>query len=338
MDNDLKRILAYSTIENIGLIFVGLGLAYAFHASGFDAAAALAMTAALLHAFNHALFKSLLVLRRRRRPDGDRRTAAGPPRRAPQPDAGDRTFHARRRRRDLGPAAAQRLRLGMDDPAGGVAEPELPAMDAEDSGARGRGERRADGGAGGRLFRAGFRHSVSWPAAQRGGRTGAARSTGFRSPRWRRSPRSACSPASFRARRSTRWPRRPRSPSARTCRASPRSPGCRSPRSRRAAAPTTGCWSQSSSSSRRRLAVDRHPSLRLGRAQARSGLGLRLSRSGAVDAIHRRELQPADPPGVRPARLRRRGADRHAAPGRDAGRPSRSQAAATGSGTSSTCR
>ncbi len=60
MDNDLKRILAYSTIENIGLIFVGLGLAYAFHASGFDAAAALAMTAALLHAFNHALFKSLL--------------------------------------------------------------------------------------------------------------------------------------------------------------------------------------------------------------------------------------------------------------------------------------
>ena len=60
MDNDLKRVLAYSTIENIGLIFVGLGLAYAFHASGFDAAAALAMTAALLHAFNHALFKSLL--------------------------------------------------------------------------------------------------------------------------------------------------------------------------------------------------------------------------------------------------------------------------------------
>ena len=60
MDNDLKRILAYSTIENIGLVFVALGLAYAFHASGFDAAAALAMTAALLHAFNHALFKGLL--------------------------------------------------------------------------------------------------------------------------------------------------------------------------------------------------------------------------------------------------------------------------------------
>ncbi len=60
MDADLKRVLAYSTIENIGLIFVGLGLAYAFRASGLDAAAALAMTAALLHVFNHALFKSLL--------------------------------------------------------------------------------------------------------------------------------------------------------------------------------------------------------------------------------------------------------------------------------------
>ena len=60
MDNDLKRVLAYSTIENIGLIFVALGLAYAFHATDFDAAAALAMTAALLHIFNHALFKSLL--------------------------------------------------------------------------------------------------------------------------------------------------------------------------------------------------------------------------------------------------------------------------------------
>jgi formate hydrogenlyase subunit 3/multisubunit Na+/H+ antiporter MnhD subunit len=60
MDNDLKRVFAFSTIENIGLIFVGLGLAYAFRASGLEAAAALAMTAALLHAFNHALFKSLL--------------------------------------------------------------------------------------------------------------------------------------------------------------------------------------------------------------------------------------------------------------------------------------
>ncbi len=60
MQNDLKRVLAYSTIENIGLIFVGLGLTIAFEANGFHAAAALALTAALFHVFNHALFKSIL--------------------------------------------------------------------------------------------------------------------------------------------------------------------------------------------------------------------------------------------------------------------------------------
>ena len=57
---DLKRLLAYSTIENIGIIFVGLGLALAFKANAMPAAAALAMTAALFHVLNHSIFKSLL--------------------------------------------------------------------------------------------------------------------------------------------------------------------------------------------------------------------------------------------------------------------------------------
>ncbi|MGD0635939.1 MAG: hydrogenase 4 subunit B [Beijerinckiaceae bacterium] len=60
MQTDLKRVLAYSTIENIGVIFVALGLSLGFLASGFSAAAALAMTAALFHVLNHSLFKSLL--------------------------------------------------------------------------------------------------------------------------------------------------------------------------------------------------------------------------------------------------------------------------------------
>jgi len=60
LQNDLKRVLAYSTIENIGFIFVGLGLALAFQANDLASAAALALVAALLHAFNHAIFKSLL--------------------------------------------------------------------------------------------------------------------------------------------------------------------------------------------------------------------------------------------------------------------------------------
>jgi formate hydrogenlyase subunit 3/multisubunit Na+/H+ antiporter MnhD subunit len=60
MQHDLKRLLAYHTVENIGIIFIGLGLALAFKAHGMALAAALALTAGLLHVFNHSLFKSLL--------------------------------------------------------------------------------------------------------------------------------------------------------------------------------------------------------------------------------------------------------------------------------------
>jgi formate hydrogenlyase subunit 3/multisubunit Na+/H+ antiporter MnhD subunit len=60
MQHDLKRLLAYHRVENIGIIFIGLGLALAFKAYGMASAAALALTAALLHVFNHSVFKSLL--------------------------------------------------------------------------------------------------------------------------------------------------------------------------------------------------------------------------------------------------------------------------------------
>ena len=60
MQHDLKRLLAYHTVENIGIIFIGLGLALGFRANGMAGAAALALTAALFHVFNHSLFKSLL--------------------------------------------------------------------------------------------------------------------------------------------------------------------------------------------------------------------------------------------------------------------------------------
>ena len=60
MEHDLKRLLAYHTVENIGIIFIGLGLGLAFRANGMAAPAALAMTAALFHVFNHSVFKSLL--------------------------------------------------------------------------------------------------------------------------------------------------------------------------------------------------------------------------------------------------------------------------------------
>ena len=60
MQHDIKRLLAYHTVENIGIIFIGIGLALAFAANDMPAPAALAMTAALFHVFNHSLFKSLL--------------------------------------------------------------------------------------------------------------------------------------------------------------------------------------------------------------------------------------------------------------------------------------
>lgn len=60
MEISLKRVLAYSTIENVGIIFLALGLALAFKASGLGDAAALALIAAVFHSFNHMLFKSVL--------------------------------------------------------------------------------------------------------------------------------------------------------------------------------------------------------------------------------------------------------------------------------------
>ena len=60
MEHDLKRLLAYHTVENIGIIFIGLGLALAFQANDMRSPAALALTAALFHVFNHSVFKSLL--------------------------------------------------------------------------------------------------------------------------------------------------------------------------------------------------------------------------------------------------------------------------------------
>jgi hydrogenase-4 component B len=62
MQHDPKRLLAYHTVENIGIIFIGLGLALAFETHGLGWAAALAFTAAMLHVFNHSLFKNLLFL------------------------------------------------------------------------------------------------------------------------------------------------------------------------------------------------------------------------------------------------------------------------------------
>src|SRR5262245_18332161 len=62
VQSDMKRLLAYSSIENIGFVVVGFGLTVTFAAYGMAALASLALTATLYHCLNHAYFKSLLFL------------------------------------------------------------------------------------------------------------------------------------------------------------------------------------------------------------------------------------------------------------------------------------
>jgi hydrogenase-4 component B len=62
VDRDLKRLLAFSSIENIGIVLVGTGAAVAFAAAALPALALLALAAALYHVVNHAAFKSLLFM------------------------------------------------------------------------------------------------------------------------------------------------------------------------------------------------------------------------------------------------------------------------------------
>ena len=57
MQNDVKRLLAYSSIENIGVILIGLGIAAVGHAAGSDLIGMCGMCGALLHTVNHSLFK-----------------------------------------------------------------------------------------------------------------------------------------------------------------------------------------------------------------------------------------------------------------------------------------
>ena len=61
-EHDIKKLLAYHSIENIGIILMGLGMYLIFQSYGFPALALLALLGALFHTLNHALFKSLLFL------------------------------------------------------------------------------------------------------------------------------------------------------------------------------------------------------------------------------------------------------------------------------------
>ena len=164
-DRDLKRVLAYSTIENIGIVFAGLGLALAFKATGIVAAGRCRHGRGA-SAFAEPFVVQIAAVPGCRRGIARHRTqGSGRPGRSRPPHAANVLFLAHRRAVHLGAAAAQRLRLGMaavSGRAGGAgfprAHPEVPLAGARrDAGARGR----ACGG----LFRARVRHGVPRPPA-----------------------------------------------------------------------------------------------------------------------------------------------------------------------------
>ncbi|MDT3705903.1 MAG: hydrogenase 4 subunit B [Thiobacillus sp.] len=62
VQSDMKRLLAWSSIENIGVIIAAFGLTLIFYTDGKGALAALSLTALLYHALNHAFFKGLLFV------------------------------------------------------------------------------------------------------------------------------------------------------------------------------------------------------------------------------------------------------------------------------------
>jgi len=62
MQHDLKRLLAYHSVENIGIILIGFGLSLIYIGTGHPTLAVLGLIAALYHTLNHAVFKALLFL------------------------------------------------------------------------------------------------------------------------------------------------------------------------------------------------------------------------------------------------------------------------------------
>ena len=207
MQHDLKRLLAYHTVENIGIIYIGLGLALAFKAHGMALAAALALTAGLFHVFNHSVFKSLLFF------------GAG----AVLNATGERDMEHLGGLIHRMPQTAFVFLVGcvaisaLPPLNGFVSEwltfqaillsPQLPVVGPEVPGAGGRRAAGAVGGAGRRLLRQGLRRELSRPRPHARRRAMRKRPTAIRSPPCISWPRSASLPAFCPACSSTRWRR-----------------------------------------------------------------------------------------------------------------------------------
>ena len=137
--HELKRLLAFHSIENVGIIVLGLGASLVFASIGRWQWSAIAFAAALLHTLNHAVFKALLFLGRRARS----RAAVGALELdrlggLSAADAVDGRRVRGRRDGDRRPAAAERVRVGVDDAPVAAARRRVRAVRRRRSPARSR--------------------------------------------------------------------------------------------------------------------------------------------------------------------------------------------------------
>ncbi len=147
METDLKRVLAYSTIENVGIIFIAIGLALAFKANGLAGAAALALDRRVVPRPQPHAVQERSILRRRHGDRGDRRAGHGTAGRLDPPHAGLVCRISRCQHGHLSAAAVQRLRLRMADLSEHPRQPATAADGTEAAGARGRRPARSRRGA-----------------------------------------------------------------------------------------------------------------------------------------------------------------------------------------------
>ena len=160
MEHDLKRLLAYHSVENIGIIFIGIGAGLMFQSFGLPTLATLGIVAGLYHTINHACFKGAALPRRRLGAARDGHAQHGGDGRADQADAPHRVLLPPRRVRDLGAAPAQRLRLRMAGVPGAARRVGDPPARGRDGHADRGGHARADQRPRRRVLRQGVRHHL----------------------------------------------------------------------------------------------------------------------------------------------------------------------------------
>ena len=160
-ENDMKKMLAHSSIENMGIMTAGLGAGFVFAASGYPVLAGIAFTAALYHMTNHALYKALLFLgvgavdASLGHRDMDRLGGLI------KSHALDGALFSCRRPVHRGPAALQRFCQRMVDVADDVEERRSFIKGSEDCLRSLRRRSGTDGCFGGDMFREGFCHEFS---------------------------------------------------------------------------------------------------------------------------------------------------------------------------------